>query len=482
MNSDERHAIAKYKKAASCLGDGHLIDYVMPDFRDTQLGNIGDYDALVKYVTAAQVYVKYLNAAAQARQYHYDRFIKRLRCEELGHRHWRKGLNEVAADASDKLARWKSVSLAQFDKLVVSSPQRLVLLPEYEEAEDLDVEREASAEGAVIPALSQTEKRRRKKLRRRARDRKEQAERQILQRLVSLYSPEGKADTGAAFITGLPEIVSAVVADPFALQKRKLLNLLLVLKQQVTVVADDGELETALRLLLQASVYSPSANLLAFILRKDPRVVAMWEFLPVRTNAGTTEGGPVLCGSASASHTDLSQAIAMQNICAVVYGMTCYYQLFDVPRDWRAAMLLRKELQKLQTVQEHALQAEKDNRKMLRQAKISMLRTFELYPTLYAAMIHYSRGADVSECQMPETYAIGENIDKTRMIIINNLICSVLGTEKAQEVYRDTVGTLGPVEATKAAFETLANDPARMPSRVPTAVVYGMTSPTEYKE
>ena len=196
MELDQQDAIAAYKRAAAKLGKGTLSDFVLPDFRDTAVGESGRYDQITEYLRIAKPYEKVLADAADKRQYHYERFLQAKQLEDAGHRHWREGLNLIASDAREKVTRWEAACEESFLKLVSATPSRLQLSPELELAEAPFEESTIILPSVERPILRAAEKKRRKRLRCRVRDKKEKSEQLLLQRLVSIYSPGDKAASG----------------------------------------------------------------------------------------------------------------------------------------------------------------------------------------------------------------------------------------------------------------------------------------------
>lgn len=71
--------------------------------------------ALEQYLKSLEAMSRVLSKAAFLRQYHYEHFITN---EDPGHKHWREGLNDVAADSRRKLGIWQRIRDEELDEAI----------------------------------------------------------------------------------------------------------------------------------------------------------------------------------------------------------------------------------------------------------------------------------------------------------------------------------------------------------------------------
>jgi len=396
MELDQKDAIAAYKKAAAKLGQGTLSDFMLPDFRDTAVGESGRYDQITEYLRIAKPYEKMLVDAANKRQYHYERFLRVEQLEDAGHRHWREGLNLIATDAQEKVTRWDAACEESFMKLVSATPVRLQLPPELELAEVPFEESTNAASSVERPILRAAEKKRRKRLRRRARDKKDKSEQLLLQRLVSIYCPSDKAISLNTTFTlkHVSNLVDQVVLDPYEFSIENAINLLVLFEPQITITASSIELALLAHKLLSCPVHAPSANLLAAILCKSKEFRQVCYARCNRADPLSDRGGPILCCNPQIDNKELARAIARGHICFMVHGICLCYLCYLMPRDWKITMYLKRRLEQIQVAPEATLRASQSV-KVSTPDRRSYDRTLELYPQLYKAMLRYTQHNDI---------------------------------------------------------------------------------------
>lgn len=120
LSGQEKEAIAVYKKYFSKhfpwvekLGDLVVLNFDYDAYKsDTKI------EALQKYLDELKPYLKKLSKAADLRQFHYERWIQNQKEEDLGHQHWREGLNAIVKDAEEKFFYWSNVQEQIFNKAI----------------------------------------------------------------------------------------------------------------------------------------------------------------------------------------------------------------------------------------------------------------------------------------------------------------------------------------------------------------------------
>lgn len=94
---------------------------------------------LEEYTKRLTVYSKHLCRAAELRQNHYEMYIRGKCLEEEGHAAFRIGLNIVAEDSKEKLARWTKVKDEKFTQLLNEDGMRQELEQRTRKVRDIDL-------------------------------------------------------------------------------------------------------------------------------------------------------------------------------------------------------------------------------------------------------------------------------------------------------------------------------------------------------
>lgn len=130
-------AIADYKEYAKKYLPNvkSLSELYWPHFElCLTTGEKDDLDRLSDYIKNLDIYTKHVAIAASLRQYHYERYVT---YEDRGHKHWRLGLNAIAADCQEKLKYWTDVYDSKFVNLIDS---QTYVFPEYLIAKNTEYE------------------------------------------------------------------------------------------------------------------------------------------------------------------------------------------------------------------------------------------------------------------------------------------------------------------------------------------------------
>ncbi len=121
LSLKEKQSITIYKNYASKYLNSYkyLADYWVPDFLQEDCLKIENncYDDLEVYLNNLSLYYKHIKKYYILRQKHYNTFIKGIKTEDEGHKHWRNALKMVVDDAKEKLDKWKNVRNNTFDHL-----------------------------------------------------------------------------------------------------------------------------------------------------------------------------------------------------------------------------------------------------------------------------------------------------------------------------------------------------------------------------
>ena len=117
MEDAEREAIRAYKKyAQKHLSKVKKLDeYYVRDFHKKDYPRLDKVDAVKAYLDELRPFARVLSRAAYLRQRHYQDFIKD---EDDGHKHWRLGLNAVAADANSKIDYYTHIHESLLSKAI----------------------------------------------------------------------------------------------------------------------------------------------------------------------------------------------------------------------------------------------------------------------------------------------------------------------------------------------------------------------------
>lgn len=108
MKSESEY-IEDYKRAQYKLPDSDNLGALWaPDFEQENYPDFDRLGGLEVYLAQLSKYSKKLSKAAFLRQKHFDLFLKD-KFEDDNHKHWRLGMNEVAADAVKTLQYWTKV-------------------------------------------------------------------------------------------------------------------------------------------------------------------------------------------------------------------------------------------------------------------------------------------------------------------------------------------------------------------------------------
>lgn len=125
MDPDEGAAIALYKEyQIKHLPEARVLyDLVAPNFDPSVYSEYDEIGALRKYLDELKPYVAVLSRAAFLREQHYMHFLHDDQLEDVGHRNWRLGMNDIARDAREKLEYWTfihdkllDVAIAKYDQ------------------------------------------------------------------------------------------------------------------------------------------------------------------------------------------------------------------------------------------------------------------------------------------------------------------------------------------------------------------------------
>lgn len=111
MDDDEREAIRGYKKYQDTHlpAANRLYDLVAPNFDPENYETTDRISALRQYLDELQPYVAVLVRAAHLRHQHFLYFLQDREGEDDGHKNWRLGMNDIAADAQEKLEYWTRI-------------------------------------------------------------------------------------------------------------------------------------------------------------------------------------------------------------------------------------------------------------------------------------------------------------------------------------------------------------------------------------
>lgn len=220
ISASEREAINRYKRAAARLPECSLLEYELPDFAASSLAASASYDALQVYLKDAYTYTKRLCKAASLREAHYRAFVKGVREEDEGHRHWRRGLNALAQDAREKVEKWSQVSEDQFVHLLSNQPT-IITLPETTITATHEPELLERENPVKLIRTSTTEAQRRAKMLRRTEKQRKLEEERLLDKAASAITPAPgyivpelqKPSSSAAHMLDLCESNAALFVD-----------------------------------------------------------------------------------------------------------------------------------------------------------------------------------------------------------------------------------------------------------------------------
>lgn len=122
MIKGESEYIEDYKRAQYKLPDSDNLGALWaPDFDPENYPGLDRLAGLELYLTELSKYSKKLSKAAYLRQRHFDLFLKDRTDrapEDDGHRYWRLGMNQVAADAANTLAYWTKIRDGMLSKAI----------------------------------------------------------------------------------------------------------------------------------------------------------------------------------------------------------------------------------------------------------------------------------------------------------------------------------------------------------------------------
>lgn len=169
MELKERQAIHQYHKYKRRLGKHtSLSSYWVGSFE-------GNYDQLVVYLKNLKQYINILEKYVKARQYHYTKFIKNKRMEDINHRIWRKNMKLVLSDAKEKYEYYSELEEKQFYEFVTFSTQPNIIIEPDSDSEDSE-DSEEIVPIILKPVLTKRDINRRKRLRQKLKKQKAEEE------------------------------------------------------------------------------------------------------------------------------------------------------------------------------------------------------------------------------------------------------------------------------------------------------------------
>lgn len=190
MELSESEDISRYKNyVRKHLANVETLNgFLAPDFDLDSYPNQNEIDALKLYLDELNIYSIILYNAALLRQQHFENWIQDKREEDLGHKYWREGMNAIVLDSKEKLAYWSEIYNKLFTKAIKDYEKRRkpILVDITVRNVDFDYNQKLIKTVVSRPRLSDKEKNRRKKLRRKLIEKKRKAEGVLLDKASSI--------------------------------------------------------------------------------------------------------------------------------------------------------------------------------------------------------------------------------------------------------------------------------------------------------
>lgn len=181
LTNREKDCIQRYKEYAkkNLPMTETLQGLWAPDFEPNENETLDEQISTLRlYLDHLKKYSDRLMKTAELREKHYLLFIKNKREEDIGHKKWRLGMNEIAKDAEEKFEYWNATHDRIFKSYCHKMCNRRKPPPKSIHCVNVDFETDKRFLQTIIqkPKMSDKEKKRRRKERQKEKKRKREKE------------------------------------------------------------------------------------------------------------------------------------------------------------------------------------------------------------------------------------------------------------------------------------------------------------------